>query len=410
MNSTRVSRDDILRLVEGKAQRMMPLLKRVDRILKVAAHLTSLALLTILTRRLYLNLRFLQWSRAQGSRSLVDFPRVSVLVPARNEAENIHRCITSLVRQDYPNVEIIVLNDGSTDATGERLKALTERYPQLTVIEGHEDLPEGWNGKCYACSRLANQANGEWLLFTDADTAHMPDSIRQGVAQALALDAAFLSVFPHQDTQSWSERLMVSFIMDFLPVLGLNLEGMWRGDSDTAANGQFMLTRATTYRALGGHAAVPGALVDDFALAKRFREYGHTTAFVDGTTMLECRMYRSASEVWNGFTRTLLLGLTTASREHRPVWWPLAFAWGYACLFVLPFFSLATEQKKRLALAEIGWLGLLRALANWHFKRTPVEIVTTPLAALGVMAVGLGAITQRLRSQEVAWKGRTYSS
>ncbi len=377
--------------------------------LTFAAHVTALLLLTILTFRLWRNLRFLR--RVQHLRTTTtDCPLVSILVPARNEARSIRMCIESLAAQDYPNFEIIALDDQSSDATGMLLEELAAKNPSLKVLHGCESQSAGWNGKSYACQRLADAASGVWLLFTDADTVHTPTSITQGVRQAQALGVALLSAMPRQVTASWSERVIVSFILDFLPLLALDLPGLPRSSSgSSAANGQYLLVHAATYRALGGHEAIFNAFVDDFALGRHFRVSGHPIALVSGVHMLSCRMYRTASEVWAGFSKNILLGLETSSADKRPVWWTLAFAWGYACLFVLPFYHLIVSNQSLIVLLEVGWLGLLRGMVNRQLGRPSSEILTTPLAAWSVMALGLNALLRRTRGGQVRWKGRIYN-
>ena len=216
------------------------------------SHLTALLTLAALTRRLWSNLRFLSEHQAQVAPSAQ--PHVSLLVPARNESATIAPCVASLLCQDYSNFEIIVLDDASTDDTSFQLDRLADASPRLKVIQSAETPSDGWNGKSYACSRLADHATGEWLLFTDADTRHTPQSLARGIATALALDVDLLSVMPYQSTVTWSESLLVSFILDFLVLIGLDLRAIWRGDSRTiAANGQYLLARASSYRSLGGH-------------------------------------------------------------------------------------------------------------------------------------------------------------
>jgi chlorobactene glucosyltransferase len=332
-----------------------------------------------------------------------------VLVPARNEARTIVSCIESLAAQDYPDFEVIALDDQSSDETGALLDELATRHTNLIVLHGSEEPPAGWNGKSYACQRLAEYASSEWLLFTDADTLHTPTSIAQGIAQAEGLNVDLLSAFPRQVTGSWSERVVVSFVLDFLPLVGLDLTALWRGDSGASANGQYLLVRAAAYRAAGGHKAVPNALVDDFALAKHVRSNGYRIALVDGTSMLNCRMYHSAREVWDGFSKNILLALQSSSAEKHPRWWGLAFAWSYACVFVLPFYHLLFSDHKSLSLVEIGWLGVLRAIVNQRFARPWIEVATTPLAAWSVMAFGLNAWFRRACGRRIAWKGRDYS-
>lgn len=372
-----------------------------------AADMTALLVLSVFSYRLWRNLRFLRdVGQTAGLRQKL--PSVSVLVPARDEARTIVACIDSLANQHYPKAEIIALDDQSGDATGALLDELAARAPALNVMHGGEAPPPDWNGKSYACHRLAARATGEWLLFTDADTEHAATSIAQGIAQAEALEVDLLSAFPRQITGSWGERIVVSFIVDFLPLVGIDLAKLWRGVADTAAaNGQYLLVRAAAYRAVGGHEAIARELVDDFALARRFQDCGYRVALVDGTRMLSCRMYRSTGEVWGGFVKNILLGLEKSSTEKRPRWWSAMFAWGYACVFVLPFARLFLRSR-RLPLIEIGWLAALRLLVSRRFARPLHEVVSTPFAAWSVMALGLHALIRRRRGQGIRWKGRDY--
>ena len=408
-------------------------------LVQIASHLLAFMLLARMTLRLTANLRFLQSARRLASLPAARLPRVSVLIPARDEVDAITACVTSLLAQQYPNLEILVLDDGSTDGTGQLLDTLADQrqrpyhpQPSLTVIHSPGDPPPGWNGKSYACHRLAQRATGEWLLFTDADTLHSPTSVVRGVTQALALHTDLLSAFPYQGVETWSERLLVSFILDFLPLTSVNLAAMWRHHSGRPlANGQYLLARAESYHALGGHAAIAHALVDDFALARQFHSSGFTVALVDGSTMLQCRMYHSFREVWNGFSKNLLIALAPATDSPadsltapkvrgtlanllRASLRALLFAWGYACVFVLPFVRLLRPGQRpiarSLAALEVCWLLSLRSLVAYRLKRPTDEIVTTPLAAWGVMAISLAALVRRWRKRPIVWKQRRYAN
>lgn len=375
----------------------------------IGAHTTALSLLSVMSYRLWRNLTYLQQARRLAADPSGPLPRVSILVPARNEARNIVPCIESLVNQAYPNYEIIVLNDLSSDETGILLDSLASQYPNVRVLHGAEDPPKGWNGKSYACHRLAEQATGEWLLFTDADTVHSSTSLALGIAQAKKLGVALLSVFPKQITESWGEQVVVSFILDFLPLIAVDLNALWQsGSSTTLANGQYLLVNTEAYHAVGGHQAIFNELVDDFALAKQVRLGGYKTAMVDGISMLSCRMYHNAREVWDGFSKNLMLGLETSAAKKPSVWFGPLFAWGYACIFVLPFFYLLSTPQKRLPFLEIGWLAFLRGCLNFYFRRSLLEVITTPLAAWSVMALGLNALLRR--GKGVQWKGRHYKT
>ena len=336
-----------------------------------------------------------------------NYPRVSVLVPARNEADNISQCLDSLAQQDYSNYEICVLDDQSTDNTLEHIQILADQYPQIRVLHGKSSPPPDWNGKSYACHRLSEQAEGDWLLFTDADTVHTPQSIRQGIEQAMILDVDLLSAMPNQITKSWLERILVSFIMNFLPLLGIQLEDMWRGKGTHAiANGQYLLVRKSAYQAMGGHVAIQHALVDDFALANHFMVGGRRIAFVNGTSMLACRMYHNAGDVWRGFSKNIVLSLQTSQQ------WSLGlialFAWCFVCLFVLPYFIFILYPHKLLALIAICWLIGLRLIVGVVMRRPLLEAFLTLFSAMGVMLLGLNAILLKLRKQNIIWKDRPY--
>jgi chlorobactene glucosyltransferase len=134
------------------------------------------------------------------------WPKVSILVPARNESENIELCVQSLLAQDYPNFEVLVLDDHSTDDTWQKLEKLAKQNPLLRILRGLP-LPERFLGKHWACHQLAQAAEGELLLFTDADTRHAPHALRSAVGLLLAENASFLTAFPHQEVVSWGERL-----------------------------------------------------------------------------------------------------------------------------------------------------------------------------------------------------------
>jgi chlorobactene glucosyltransferase len=371
------------------------------------SHLTALLLLLLLTYRLLSNLNFLKWMRRQLPPKAAGQPRVSILVPARNEETTIANCVTSLLDQEYPDFEVIVLNDGSTDSTGVQLDALAAAYPTLRVIHAHDTLPAGWNGKSFACHRLAAQASGEWLLFTDADTQHMPHSVARGMAQALALNVDLLSAFPAQETVTWSERIFVSFIIDFLPLVALDFRSIYQGKGSTSgANGQYLLLRADVYRRTGGHAAISRQTLDDFALAKTLRLGGYRIALTDGRELLRCRMYRSAPELWQGFSRSLTHGLELSSTKPLSAAWAILFAWGYSALFVNPFSALLSSTFRRLAILELLWLALLRLIVSRHLRRSLLEVLTTPAAAWGVMALGMTTLYRRWRGRKVNWKGR----
>jgi chlorobactene glucosyltransferase len=201
-------------------------------------------------------------------------PRVSLLVPARNEARNIETCARSLLSQDYPDFEVIVLDDESTDGTGEILARAAAQDARLRVIHG-QPLPAGWLGKNWACKQLSQAADGDYLLFTDADTRHDPAMLREAIAAATASKADLLSGMPQQEVKTWSEQLLVPLLAwSFMAFIPIALAERVRAAFLSVSIGQFLLFRRSAYAAIRGHEAVRDKVVEDFELARRIKQAG----------------------------------------------------------------------------------------------------------------------------------------
>ena len=257
-----------------------------------------------------------------------EYPFVSVLVPARNEAHNIALCISSLLAQDYPDFEVIVLNDNSTDETSPILEQLARNDSRLRVIQG-APLPEDWLGKHWACHQLDQAARGELILFTDADTCHAPDMLRASVSALIAEHADLVTAFPREQVVTWGERLLVPIIcwgvFTFIPIR-LVQKLHWSLLSITI--GQFMLLRRAAYDRAGGYKAIRTEVVDDVCLGRRVIASGGEWRFMDGTRHVSCRMYRGYKEAVGGFSKSLF-----AVFDYRIL--PYVFGWTLAGLAIL---------------------------------------------------------------------------
>ena len=233
--------------------------------------------------------------------------RVSVLVPARNEERNIARCLDSLVAQTYPDLEIVVLDDESSDRTGEIIEGYARRFPgRVRAARGAPLPPRGWIGKPHALRQLAALATGELLFLTDADTVHGPGSVSWAVANLEHHRADLLSGYVHQELGSLGEALVVpaTYLMSAL-ILPLWLIPATRSPALSFAIGQLILVRRRAFDAIGGEAAVAACISDDVAFARAVKAAGFRTVFLDAGTQVRCRMYDGYAASVEGISKNI---------------------------------------------------------------------------------------------------------
>jgi len=273
--------------------------------------------------------------RARKHKLPDDLPMVSILVPARNEEQNIGRCIRSLLAQDYPSFEVLVLDDQSNDGTLAILRQMAESQPKLKVLTGSSP-PEDKSGKNWACSQLSRQARGDLLFFTDADTVHQPQSLQEMVTALMGEQADLLTGFPRQQMISWMERLLVPFFtwasISFIP---LWLAYRIRLQTFSVAVGQMMLFRREAYQKIGGHTALGKAIADDLMLARKIKAAGMRWRVVRLSDLISCRMYHGGWDAIQGFSKNLF-----AAFDFRLLIYLFVFTW-LAILFWAPPMVLA---------------------------------------------------------------------
>ena len=339
-----------------------------------------------------------------------DVPFVSVLVPARNEEHNIRHCVESLLTQDYPAFEVIVLDDGSTDNTCSILRELEMSHPQLRVLTGGE-LPAGWVGKNYACQQLADAATGSWLLFTDADTLHERHSISASLATAEHRKADLLTLIPRQVMVTFSEKLILPLLhfisMTLLPFYFVEFT---RLPHFAIGIGQFMLFRREVYTAIGGHEAVGNALVEDVWLARRVKEFGYRLVVASGVDKVQCRMYRGFDEIWRGFSKNIFAGFNFSFATMTVVMIMLFL------LFVVPFGMLSTalfnasimSDTLVLPATQVLCIYGIRLMLSLKFRLGVVSAVFHPVGILFVLAISWNSYRWIATGQGAQWKGRAY--
>jgi len=354
---------------------------------------------------IFSNARFLR--RARKHASPVVFPKVSILVPVRNEEKNISGCIQSLLAQDYPYFEVLALDDQSSDATYSILKQIARTQPRLKVLRGSPP-PEGHLGKNWACVQLAQQAQGDLLFFTDADTLHWPKALRTVVTALIGEAADLLTGFPRQEVFTWGERLLVPFFswafFCFTPVA---LAYRLRLPVVSNAVGQMMLFRREAYHAIGGHDCVRSSITDDLMLARRIKAAGLRWRVLHITDLITCRMYRSSREAFDGFSKNLF-----AAFDFRLLTYSLVFLW-LEVMFWEPLIVLAlwvlgrAPQARPEQLAVCIGLSVLLWLIPYGELGVSIGLAFLyPLTILAIETVAVRSVRLSLTSH-LTWKGRT---
>ncbi len=340
--------------------------------------------------------------RTPRAEPLPDGTLVSILIPARNEEGNIGDAVEAALASTGVAVEVIVMDDGSTDRTAAIVVERAARDPRLR-LEHAPPLPEGWTGKVHACFRLAQAARGTHLLFVDADVRLEPAAAATLASHALATGTPLVSAVPRQVMRGPGELLTVPSIN--LLMLGYLPVGLMRARLDPslgAACGQMLLAERDAYFAVGGHEVIRTRIHDGLQLARRFREAGRRTDVVAGARLAACRMYRSFDEAWAGFAKNAHEAMATP--RALPVWTVLLFG-GH----VLPLLLvLASGGASVLAWAALGLSLALRTAVTLATRESPWSIPLHPFTTLTGLAIQWTALLRSRRGRPAGWKGRLY--
>jgi chlorobactene glucosyltransferase len=344
-----------------------------------------------------------------------DPPVASVVVPARNEERNVAGCLQSILASTYPRLDIVLVNDHSSDETGPIARAIADRDSRLRVVD-NPDLPQGWFGKQWACQTGANVARGEILIFVDADTRSAPDLVTRSVNGMIRTEADFYSVLGRQQMVTFWERLVQMQIFTVLMTRFGGTEIVNRATTASAkiANGQYLMVRRDTYDEFGGHALVRSYVAEDLMLAQRYFELGRKTVLVMGMDQLSTRMYTSLAELVGGWRKNLFAGGRHSmprgmrSAFFTPLLIPLPFAMQLAPpLLLVVAVALGLPSLEFWAAITTGF-GLATWLAYYRAARLPVWYAFLfPLGAAVALYIALSAV---IRGSSVEWKGRSYES
>ena len=329
-------------------------------------------------------------------------PEVSVIVPARNEETCLAACLESLTGQQGVSFEIIVVDDGSTDRTA----LIARSFPGVRLIEAGP-LPDGWSGKSNAVFAGAQQAHGEWLLFTDADTIHLPGSLARALDEATRRGVGMLSYSPAQELHGFVERAVMPVIFAELAAEYKPREVSDPNSPAAAANGQYLLITRQAYDAIGGHAAIATCLLEDVELARAVKRSGHKIRFRFGGDAVRTRMYRSFAQLVEGWTKNLVLLFRAPARLALTRL--LEFL---AMVCGLAFVALSRSDVRLAVLAAVAvaliYLNFMRRILKAH-----AGAVSSALAICGLPIFSYLLLRSKLYykwRRSVTWKGRRYST
>ena len=337
-------------------------------------------------------------------------PRVSVLVPARDEAAAIAACVEALLASRAVELEVVVLDDASTDGTADIVAGLAARDGRVRLVRGRP-LPAGWCGKQHACAQLAEAAAFDTWVFLDTDVTLVPEGVGRCVAFLDASGAALVSGFPRQLTGAVLDWLLLPLIhfvlLGFLPVARSRIDP---SPGLAAGCGQLFVTRRDAYARAGGHAAIRSSLHDGIKLPRAYRRAGLATDIFDASDIASCRMYARSVDVWKGLAKNATEGIGAPATI---VPFTILLAGGQ----ILPFALLAVG----LAAGFVGWpvwaapaavaaaalAYLPRVLAAVRFGQSATSVLVHPLGVAVLLAIQWASLGRRCLGLKTAWRGRT---
>ena len=342
-------------------------------------------------------------------------PLLSIIVPARNEARNIQRCAAALLDQTYPAIELIVVDDRSTDGTSQILGQLQSQFSALRIVSG-TDLPPDWAGKPHALVQGVSAAVGEWLCFVDADTFAGSKLIASAFTAAQKYNADMFTVLTKQELGSFWEKVVLPLVFTGLS-FGFPAEKVNDPNAPEAiANGQFILVKKEVYDQVGGHASVRDRIDEDKAFAEVVKRAGYRLILADGSELVSTRMYTSLPELWEGWTKNIFLGLrdriglltfgafvALLGAIALPLWLLVGLLWMHIGGGT-PAAIVTIE-----AIIVWGYLLFQRARASQYFEISPWYALTLPLGAAIFAGMMFASAFNVITGRGVSWKGRVYT-
>ncbi len=349
--------------------------------------------------------------------SLSGNPLVSIAIPARNEEHFIQRCVTSLIAQSYENLEILILDDNSTDMTAAKVKELQAKDARVRIIKG-KPLEDGWRGKLYAMQQLFQESRGEYILFTDADTLHSPHSVEYGLGILINEQAAMVSGYPKQEGKGlWTQMVVSAMLFNTVLYMPLKLQKKMQWSPFAMAIGQYLLLKRTVLEDIDGFTTLSSVICDDVMLARACARAGHKYVFADMKDALSCQMFPSFKEGFKGIERSI-----TGVIDIKAYMMPLVVV-AAAVLIACAAAPLATVAMGialvvNPTLSPLPFVlilaGSLLLFGSWTatglYHGFPLKVVIHgPIAFVLVVAMYLHGYYRKASGKGFIWKGRLIS-
>ena len=339
--------------------------------------------------------------------NLASSERVSILIPARNEAASIGHAIDAILSNGHLNFEVLVLDDHSDDETASQVQSFVARDSRVRLLESNA-LPALWNGKQHACWQLANHSKFEWLLFLDADVRLTKDAVSRCVAEQKRSQAPLISGFPMQETGTLAEKILIPLmhyvLLGYLPIDRMRSS---MGVGLAAGCGQLFFADKQVYMSIGGHSAIRNSRHDGIQLPRAFRRAGYRTDIFDATDIARCRMYTSTKEVCNGLLKNATEGIANA---RLIVPFTILLIGGSVLpgpSLVLGYLASAPSTALAILFVAFGISFVPRLIACMRFHQSYFGAVLHPFGVVCFVALQWVAIFRKRLGLTTKWRGRS---
>jgi len=340
--------------------------------------------------------------------ALVAYPYISVCIPARNEERSIKNCVESLLNQNYPNFEVIVVDDNSNDNTAKIVCSMTEQYPNLIFVAG-EQLASGWTGKPYALHQAYQRSRGQYLLFTDADLTYQSHALKTAIHTMICKDLDLLTLMPAAVFGSFWERVVQPVIFGFIAALTNFRKVNSESHQSAMGFGAFLLFKKEAYQKIGGHLSVANEVLEDIMIAKKAKLNGLSILVADGKNLFSIRMYHSMEEIWIGWRKNIFLAMKNSI--FRASFYMVMVL----CFLLTPYIIVMCNLWVGAGSVWVGisLLGLALSLATGlglchELGLERKNVFLFPLGAIVMVVIMFNSMVQTLLLRRTEWRGRIY--